>query len=339
MKSQLLHIETAQEEDSVAALMMMAVSECLRKTQTHPKYINELKLQKIVYKTCDDLNIPLTRSWYKRGCYVHNSKIKKENLINTPNFNSTPSEELLQLKTTYKKEYGIILKQLTNNINDIKYIAWEKLLDRIYHSHAPRQYRKLYLSNNKILETNNQLKGLLKNKRSSLLSWVNSRNMYSHYEIVSDSISEVHIELASNPEFQEIIDTYIDFTDVLEPIYIKAGELLSPETSPSVEMSSLFDSIEQFYYEYVWGCPALVMSKKTVKGARAEEYIEKSAGLINECEDIIHSFLISLDTKIESLELNPTLEKLEYVDAILSKNTASPQQDTFSEIWKLYNKV
>ena len=79
MDSALIRIETPEEEDLVANLLLSAVAEYMQTTHMDVKFLNDLKLQKTIYKTCDDLNIPLTRSWYKRGCYVHNLNIQVVN--------------------------------------------------------------------------------------------------------------------------------------------------------------------------------------------------------------------------------------------------------------------
>ena len=131
MDSALIRIETPGEEDLVATLLLYAVSEYLHKTKMDIKYLNDIKLQKTIYKTSDDLNIPLTRSWYKRGCYVHNANIRIETLKHIIR-SDIDLEELIQFKKEHRKEYESILKTITKNINNFKYISTKRLLDKLY---------------------------------------------------------------------------------------------------------------------------------------------------------------------------------------------------------------
>ena len=142
MDSALIKIDTPEEEDLVATLLLYAVAEYMRKTKMDIKYLNDIKLQKTIYKTSDDLNIPLTRSWYKRGCYVHNTNIRIETLKHILR-SEINLEEVEQFKKGHKKEYESILKTITKNINNFKYISTKRLLDKLYQNRAPKKYRML----------------------------------------------------------------------------------------------------------------------------------------------------------------------------------------------------
>jgi hypothetical protein len=337
MDSALIKIDTPEEEDLVATLLLYAVAEYMRKTKMDIKYLNDIKLQKTIYKTSDDLNIPLTRSWYKRGCYVHNTNIRIETLKHILR-SEINLEEVEQFKKGHKKEYESILKTITKNINNFKYISTKRLLDKLYQNRAPKKYRMLYQANNIILGTNTQIKESLKEKSSSLFNWGLINKSY-YYSLVSNSISQVHVELATNKEFESIIDPYIDFTNFLESVYIKIDNILVPGSYIPIEISTLFESIDQIYYEYIWGCPALVISKETVKGIQAEDYKEKSEIQILKGFTGLDNVLNNLKIKSEMIGLSPTLEELECADKNLTGLSEEGSDKSLIEFWRIYNKV
>ena len=189
----------------------------------------------------------------------------------------------------------------------------------------------LYQANNTILETNTQVKDSLKDKVSSLFNWDISNKFY-YYNLISNSISQVHIELAANGEFESIIDPYINFTQFLESLYIKVDNILRPGICIPIEVSNLFESIDRTYYDYIWGCPTLVISKETVKGAQADDYKEKSEIQIERGFDNLDTVLNNLKNDSEIVGLSPTLAELEKVDRILTGSTENKFNEDLVEL-------
>ncbi len=78
MRSITIQVETPEDEDRIAEFIIDAIAEYMRNKGLDLKYINDIKLQKLAYRVADTLDIPLTRSWYMRGCYVHNHLIDRD---------------------------------------------------------------------------------------------------------------------------------------------------------------------------------------------------------------------------------------------------------------------
>jgi len=337
MDSVLIRIDTEQEENIVSNLLLYAVAEYIVRNKMDVLYLNEIKLQKTIYKTCDDLNIPLTRSWYKRGCFVHDPNIKRENLKNILRSDAS-LDEVIQFKKEHEAEYHNILKILTKNMNKVWYISTKKLLEILYKNRAPGLYKTLYQSNNIILSTNTQIRDSLREYIPLQFANRRSNNQY-YYNLLSRSISQVHIELVSNERFQCIINPYIEFTDFLENVYIKIDDILTSDLSVPVEVANLFESIDRRYYDYVWGGPALVISKETVKGAQADDYKEKSEKQVENYFDDIDAVLNGLQSESERCKLSPSLDEMERTNSILTERLNVAVKDNLKEFWKLYNKV
>lgn len=341
MDSHLIEIDTPTDEDLVATLLLYATSEYMQKEGLNSKYLNNIKLQKIIFRTCDELNIPLTRSWYKRGCFVHNSNIKVE-YLNHILRSEMNLEELTQFKSEHETEYTSIYKTAAKHISNTFFTDTELLLDKLYDFDAPSRYKTLYKANNIILVTNQQIKKSLNDISAENPNRLLDRrftNKYYYYKLLSNSISQVHIELATNREFELIIDPYIYFTDFLEDIYVKIDNILLPRRNVPVEISKFFESLDWIYYDYVWGCPSQVISKATMTGALAEEYKELAEKELKNSLDNFDKVLDKNKEMSERIGLKPTLDEWEDVDKNLMALSEAGFDEDLIEFWKMYNKV
>src|SRR3989304_7168582 len=91
MKQQ-LHVATSADERRVVNSILQSLAKYMLDSNIDVKYLSEMKLQKIVFKTVEELELPVTRSWYIRGCMVHpggtlTGSVKKktiERLVRSP---------------------------------------------------------------------------------------------------------------------------------------------------------------------------------------------------------------------------------------------------------------
>ena len=62
-----------QDENKIIWMILRDTYNILARTRNFDfSYASKVKLQKVVFLIAEKLDIPLTRSWYRYGGYVHN---------------------------------------------------------------------------------------------------------------------------------------------------------------------------------------------------------------------------------------------------------------------------
>jgi len=329
MRSITIQVETPEDEDRIAEFIIDAIAEYMRNQGLDLKYMNDIKLQKLVYRVADSLDIPLTRSWYMRGCYVHNSIINRDFLRET-------------MDDGYEKEkgeeYKLIYAAVSRNIEDVWWTPTTNFLEELYRTHAPETYRSIYISNNKILNLNKEIKDVLRNYiigQSTLAKWTPLSTDY--YQRISKNISELHINLISRKEFRDLIIPFSDFTDLFEIFYLKIDDILN--TKGDRNILEFFEHVDDVYFKNIWQYPALVISKETVSGIRKDEVIEETEARLERAEDNINCYTGHIRKEASTLDLLPSIKDLEakYNESV--KMLGEDVSEKIADFWNACSKA
>lgn len=152
------------------------------------------------------------------------------------------------------------------------YTPGEEFLLDFYQRRAPKQYRELYVSvqrlRNLLSETDRELYRLASNsgQDTTLADFGQTATLTGpdHYDEVTDLVSRIHLELASDEALSEVLSEFRAFTDLLEDVFLALRETAIERIGP--EQQSAFKSLKRFQFYEAWRLPALVISRETAAG-------------------------------------------------------------------------
>lgn len=323
-------INTPHDESRIAELIIDAIAEYMDAHELDIRYMSDIKLQKIVFKTVEYLNIPLTRSWYMRGCYIHIPEIINSNFL----------QERINNKQIKKEDgYDLIFKSISKNIEDIWWTPTDRLLKNLYNTQAPEAYRSIYIANNNILNLNKEINDISGKYHigSTLARWIPWNTDY--HQRAAENISRLHIELISRKEFGDVIVPFLEFTNVLEAIYLKLDNLLSSNTDISSDILEFLELVDDVYYRNIWHYPALAISRETVVGIRKDEIIQDNSARLEGADDKMNYHIEHLKTEASDLDLLPSIKDLEtkYRESVGMLGEDASMK--IAEFWKVHSMV
>jgi len=330
MSALFINIKTPEDENYIANLIIEAIGEYLKEHDLDIQYMSDIKLQKLVFRVADMLDLPLTRSWYMRGCYVHNSIINRDFLKRI-------------VESGYKKEkgeeYKILYDAVSKNIEGVWWTPTDRFLEDLYKTQAPEAYRNIYISNNDILNLNKEAINFLRDfaGKRTLAKWIALSTDY--YQRISKNVSKLHIELISKKEFRDFIIPFFNFTDLLEMLYLKIDDILKSEVDISSDVLEFFELVDRVYFNNIWQYPALVISKETVIGIRKDEVIEENLRRLERAEDRINYYMEHIKKGVSELDLLPSIKDLEtkYKDSV--KTLGEDVSKKIADFWKVCSKA
>lgn len=133
-------ISSKKDEEKFILFLLYFFHDWVITNNIDRRYITELKIQKIFFNIIEELNIPVTRSWYLYGVYVHSGLINKD-IAYDVNF-LYPNLEF----TEFNK-----IRQKTNFLMDVycKQILFknQKEFLKEFYQKAPQLFKELYLNN------------------------------------------------------------------------------------------------------------------------------------------------------------------------------------------------
>jgi len=247
--------EKLSEDDYIRGLLYL-IGTYLKEKNIDLKYINEIKLQKIIHSIVEEFSYPVTRSWYKRGVYIQSPVLS---LYNLKNF-----DEYEKYKNMLESEK--IKNYLHNNIS--KKIIFEKTddyLHNLYKYEAPTEYKDIYLSAHNLFSKMNDI-----STKSSSASQVSLSKFGA-------AIPDMSISL--KPKFEDFNNSLKENDDtkfmsaIIEDIsddFLRTFDILSKKNN-YVNLEQLIN----LFYDKLWSYPASVICKNTVKGPRDKKIKER----------------------------------------------------------------
>src|SRR4030042_1475124 len=137
-----------QDENKIIWMILRDTYNILARTRNFDfSYASKVKLQKVVFLIAEKLDIPLTRSWYRYGGYVHNRAVDFTQLSRLPFvLSSYKINEIRKIEHAFAdihQEYYELLREL---VPRVFFMKLEELLGEIYEG-APKEYKPLYFTN------------------------------------------------------------------------------------------------------------------------------------------------------------------------------------------------
>ncbi len=260
-----------EQENGIIKLILRDTHEILT-DNTHFSFgfASEVKLQKLVFIIADKLDIPLTRSWYRHGGFVHNDIIKFRNLQHFPQIISKTGDRELkkaeQVLSEIRSDYVSLLQEL---VPRIFFMRLEEVLEEVY-ADAPEEYKPMYYTNLAIEKEFDIVKnfdsGEIQIWQDSIDRYISNKDyktMFSVYTRFSRKISSLILEISNLSDFSCLYGCTNNFAEMLDDYLIKLG------FTGNNSLDHL-KALKNIYENTVWNSIALKISVNTVKGVNAE---------------------------------------------------------------------
>jgi hypothetical protein len=315
--TQQLHVTTPTDEKKVVNAILHALVKYMLDSKIDTKFLSEMKLQKIVFKTVEELELPVTRSWYIRGCMVHpggtlgshNFKGKIEKLVKNP-------DKLIIEPDIYSCFDSI-------QINNIFFTKRNTFLRELYSNMEPARFRNEYVPNNELILALEEM----------------SKGSFDGYnEIISENISKLYLGLQGDELFNNVSKEFYDFMDFMENVSIEVEGAVEDGAEFTPNDLNFFKSLSDAYYNTVWMEPASIISIETVKGLSAERVIEQRQRYLPLAARKIEEPLTKLKQKVDELNLSSSEGNIEKVYIKSCERIGVDAGKNLTEMWKIYAK-
>jgi len=274
-----MEIKSFETEREIVKIILSLLDQELSKMNFDKKYLNNVKLHKILYYIIEDLHVEITRSWYKRGCYVWPCYgLEDAFLGGNKSVFEFVDEDLLSVINP-GRIIGAIRRAVQRH--NILFRRLEDVLQDLYFKDAPEKFRKIYLSNlrfkRKCDEFINQVESKVKSNFGATLERYLGDELLVSSEIVSEAISGLHVSLhtinsASAKEAAK--EAVIDYTLLFEELLIGLEENANKNRIRRDHVDLMREMFE-FYDDKVWGLIADEITLETIKGANKEKVINE----------------------------------------------------------------
>lgn len=314
---QQLHVTKPEDEKRVVNYILQALTKYMLESNIDVKYLSEMKLQKIVFKTVEELELPVTRSWYIRGCMVHpggtlTGSVKKSTI---EKFTKNP-EHLIVNPDIYACFDSI-------KIDKIFHTERNEFLRSLYRSMKPDRFRNEYIPNNELILS---LEGLTK-------------GLYSNVsETVSENVSKLYLGLQGDDIFKNVSDNFYRFLDFMEDVCMETEGVVECGAEISKSDLDFFKQLNKAYHNIVWSEPASIISTETAEGISANRVIEQRLKYLPLAERRIEESLNELEKT--SKKLNFSLSELNINKAYIKscEMIGEGMGKNLTQMWQIYAK-
>ena len=248
-----------------------------------PEPYGRVRLNKLVhialswgYEGSDQ--IPIQHSWHRYGSDYGNA-IPQISELQPTALNDLPSPDQPSVSSRYGDRYPSKEEYYHFFIGhvDLERIAdlpIHDFLEEFYEEYAPSEYRDLYIANVDIQRI------LYRHSNSINVDEFSDED----YRKVSRIVTRLHRELAScsDEDIQQAAPRVIEFTDLVEDVYMMLAQLPPEEIVSSPEL--VIRELNRVYHDTAWKYVSEVISKSTAQGTDRSELITAASSEIEKLE-------------------------------------------------------
>lgn len=288
-------IETAMDE------LDLAINELFGDPEPYGNVrLNKLVHMALVWGYDEPDQIPIQHSWHRYGADYGNA-IPQISELQPTAIDDLPSPDQPSISSHHsnrypsKEEYHHFFVS-DINIERIAGLSIHDFLEEFYEEYAPSQYRSLYLANV-------SLQRVLYNHSNSIT--IDEFDEES-YQNISHIITLLHRELAacSDSAVQEAAPRVVEFTDLVEDVYMMLSRLSAEEIVSSPEL--VIREINRIYHDTAWKYVSEVISKSTAQGTNSSELVTAASSEIEMLESAHNGVPNRLNTLVADAGLFPT---------------------------------
>jgi len=312
-----LLITKPEDEKQAVKEILESLAKFILNSDIDVKFLSEMKLQKIVFKTVEELELPITRSWYIRGCMVHpggtlSGSVRKNTL-----------EKLVQ-----NPKKLVVNSDIYSCFEDIKvekifFTKRNLFLRQLYSSMEPARFRNEYIPNNEIILTSEEM----------------SRGIFDNISsVISENISKLYLGMQEDELFDGISNKFYDFLNFIEETSIETEGLVEEGAEITQNDIAFFKRLSNAYHNTVWMEPASIISIETVKGLSAEKVIKQRERYLPLAAGNINKWLKELKNMSKKLNLTLSENNIEKAYMKSYERVGENSGKHLTEMWKIYAK-
>lgn len=317
-----------KDEDIVVKWAIAEIVRHLRQNSSYNlRYLFSTRIHKILFKTFEEMDIPITRSWFRYGCFIHSNELQTANLpqlikgyANTNNLGVRLGHRVGRL--------GIRLQDteetLWKNTEAIVFSPLDAILEELYES-APSDFRDVFQAKRKLYNSLQDMKKINPHNIEEYLPWLFCvRENLSHYHGSSFSLGD--------PLFAETSHGAFGLSEIMEEAIIK-GLILAEQRELAQNQIRRLRTFDGFFDAEIW-CPlAYGISEITVVGLRAEEVRKQQKSKRINCLKEFASSVQNLKALLQEDGL-----RMSWSDSVewYNLNRNEDVEKSLSEIQKMY---
>jgi len=276
-------ITTEEEEDTVVRWAFAEIMGYL-KINHDPYWFkfnpNHMKIHKIMYNVFEAADIPVTRSWYRYGCFIHSRQLAGfedfSTLKNRYLRSAYPPERLQSAVDKMGFDTSFVTRKL-HEIVDTMPQRMDAYLESLYQN-APRSVGNIYIAK---MGFHNALRD------STKIDFRNSQMFQNWFVRVRRALTVFHMSAFSHNQFNDLACIVMDFTADVEEALLKIDELIMQRKRVLTKWIKLIHEFSNHFDGDVWLPFALEISAQTVKGFRETQV--RNQQLLKKKEKILES--------------------------------------------------
>lgn len=307
------HINTPEGEKKVTMDILQALAKYMVDNNVGSKYLTETKLQKIIYKTVEELELPITRCWYMRGCMVNpGGRISRFVNIDKVAY-------LMEFRHFYWDEDIYTCFDNIQIIDKILKVKQDNFLRDLYENMQPEKFKMEYIPNNEIIIS---LQGMIKGIYNS--------------DTISNCISELSLGLYGDDIFNSIPNSFFEYLELAENTSMEIEEKAEEGYEFSLNQLEFIKSIEYNYFNTIWKLPATIISINTAEGLSAETLKRNQNNYISYGIEKIDNIFEELNEKCQELDLAIDEKSIEKAYKKSIEKIGKDPAKKINEMWKIY---
>ncbi|MBN1677436.1 MAG: hypothetical protein JW880_02750 [Candidatus Thermoplasmatota archaeon] len=261
-------------ENELVDLVLLALSRRAKAMDLRPAGWST-RISKTTFFVAKELDLPITRSWFKFGAHVWADNATETRLCQFMGL--TEPDPSINMTIDYAKSEGkSVFRQIQEVIDKHEFIltsSTSKILDWLYFNEAPKEYRGIYRSHKKVMD-----------RIDKILDSIWQVDASCQYANAAEEITHFHEEMLYFQDRQDMVDLVIDSTSLLESLLIHYESNLD-NYDPLKKLAKFLDSFYRgFYLADVWKFPASAITLETVVGENADSVRIGLGGYLNRVE-------------------------------------------------------
>lgn len=260
-------LRTKDDEDEIVRWAFAEIVNYLKQKKDRYwfKYnFKHWRVHKILYNVFEETDIPVTRSWYRYGCFIHNTQLAGFESFSSLKNRYLASTSFPERLRSHAANMGVDVQSALRQMREIIDVMPSRMdlyLESLYED-APCNLGSIYLAKLKLNRSLN-----VPNKTT----FKNMENFHEWRLTTRRDVSVFHMAAFSNKNFGDLSDIVMDFSSKLEEAILKVEAMSRLRNKVLRKWSTWIGEFSAFFDESVWHPFALEISTITVKGLRKEE--------------------------------------------------------------------
>ena len=309
-----MEVPVRSHEQELVDLILLALSRNAVENGLHPIGW-QTRIVKSVYFVAEELDLPITRSWFKFGAYVWTENANEDRLsqfLGVLEPDPTINQVISHAESDGREIYRNVRRVIDGNDFILK-SSTSELLEWLYQNGAPKEYRGIYTTHKKVMD-----------RIEKVLDSVWKSDASYQFANAAKEMTDFHKRLGYFEGRPDMVDLVIDATSLLEStlmVYESNVDNYNVLRRLATFLGSLY---HDFYLGDIWKFPASAITLETVKGDSAESVRQGLGSYLNKLE-IYRNDLDNWTEKAFIEGFYPTKADIENIQKRLSSRLASDE--------------